>query len=188
MQAYERLGSGRKAPLSGLPKHLPGVSASLHPPSRHPPGVRDPIWQGQGVSQPFSASNPLLQVSSLRQAAPGARQSSIYCLVSTVTRRRRQRLPSAAPTRRRDVCPPFPLCPYLEGLCGQGGAGAGLPRRPAPGPAPPPRGPAALCFAHPSSSPDPAEAGGGTGRLRPCGSASGGCSQSVGSGSSVPGG
>lgn len=52
-----------------------------------------------------------------------------------VTRRRPQRLPSPAPARRRDVCPPLPLCPYL----------APPPRRPAGGgwepdarPAPPP--------------------------------------------------
>lgn len=72
------------------------------------------------------------------QAAPGARQSSIYCLVSTVTRRRRQSLPSAAPTRRRDVCPPLPLCPYLERRGGWGRAGSRTPAapRPLPGSAP----------------------------------------------------
>lgn len=111
---------GGSAPLRGLPRHLPGVSVSLHPRSRYPPGARAPLCQGQGVSEPFPASGPLLQVSALPPAAPGTRQSPIYCLVSTVTRRRRQRLPSAAPTRRRDVCPPLPLCPYLERRCGWG--------------------------------------------------------------------
>lgn len=184
----KRSGGGR-TPLRGLPRHLPGVSVSLHPPSRHPPGARAPLCQGQGVSKPFPASGPLLQVSALPQAAPGARQSPIYCLVSTVTRRRRQRLPSAAPTRRRDVCPPLPLCPYLERRCGWG-KGWEPDSRGAPPPrsAPPPRGPAVPWSAHPSSYPDPAEAGGGSGRQHPWGSAGGGCSQSLGSGSSVLGG
>lgn len=123
---------GGRAPLRGLPRHLSGVSASLHPPSRHPPSTRAPLCQGQGVSKPFPASGPLLQVSALPQAAPGARQSPIYCLVSTVTRRRRQRLSSAAPTRRRDVCPPLPLCPNLEKLCGWGRAGSRTPAAPRP--------------------------------------------------------
>lgn len=122
------------------------------------------------------------------QAAPGARQSSIYCLVSTVTRRRRQSLPSAAPTRRRDVCPPLPLCPYLERRGGWGRAGSRTPAapRPLPGSAPArARGALGRTRTPPPTRTLRRRAWGGWGRQHPPGSARGGCSQSLGPGSSV---
>lgn len=113
-----------QAPLGGLGVPAPSLSA----PSQRP----RPALSRPRCLQALPSFRPFLQVSSLPQAAPGARQSPIYCLVSTVTRRRRQRLSSAAPTRRRDVCPPLPLCPYLERLCGWGRDGSRTPAAPRP--------------------------------------------------------
>ncbi|KAI5232306.1 Dynamin-3 [Manis pentadactyla] len=77
-----------------------------------------------------------------------------------VTRRRRQRLPSPVSqrrsTRRRDVYPPLPLCPYLAQPPRRGSAKAGIaiPSPPRPLPWPPSRKeqPAALIRAPPAPS------------------------------------
>lgn len=111
------------APPSGL-----GVPASLSPPSSAPA----PCSAKAKVSPGPSQFRPFTPGQFARASNAVARQFTIYCLVSTVTRRRRQRLPSAAPTRRRDVCPLLPLCPYLERRCWQGGAGSRTPAAPRP--------------------------------------------------------
>lgn len=119
-----------------------------------------PHLPGPGFFWPFPASGPLLQARSLGQAVPGVRESSIYCLISMVTRRRRQRLPSPASqrrsTRRRDVYPPLPLCPYLAQPPRRGSAKAGIaipsPPRPLPRPPSPKEQPAALIRAPPAPS------------------------------------
>lgn len=109
----------RKAPLCGLSRILPRVSAPFFSVLSRRPNSALPRPRCHLTLPSFRPFAP-----GQLARAPGARQSSIYCLVSTVTRRRRQCLPSTAPTRRRDVCPLLPFCPYLERRRGQGGVGS----------------------------------------------------------------